>query len=257
MDLSLDNTVALVTAASRGIGAAVSARLAREGATVVAVSRSGGDVFVTEASGRIVPWSVDLADADATAGLVDRVVNEFGRIDSVVVNTPGPPLMKVSETTWQTWQDAHDLLLRPAVQLGTAAARVMSESGSGTIVFMTSTWVVQPVEGGVLSAAYRSAVAALSRTLALELAPSGVRVMQVMPGATETDRMRRIVESKSAAHGTSVEEEIQSIADGIPMGRWAQPDEIADVVAFMVSPRSSFMTGSSVVVDGGAVRRTS
>lgn len=256
MDLSLDGTVALVTAASRGIGAAVTTRLANEGATVVAVSRSGTEPERVD-RGRVVSWSVDLADAEATEGLVDRVVAEFGRLDSVVVNTPGPPLLRVADTTWQTWQESHDLLLRPAVQLGTAAARVMSAQGSGTIAFMTSTWVVQPVEGGVLSAAYRSAVAALSRTLALELAPTGVRVVQIMPGATETERMRRIIEAKSAARGTTIEDEVQAIADGVPMGRWAQPDEIADVVAFMLSKRASFMTGSSVIVDGGAVRRTS
>lgn len=256
MDLSLEGTVALVTAASRGIGAAVSSRLAREGATVVATSRSGGEEQ-NLGPGRIVPWSVDLSDAEATAALVDRVVDEFGRLDSLVVNTPGPPLQRVTETSWQTWQDSHDLLLRPAVLLGTAAARVMSEAGSGAIAFMTSTWVVQPVEAGVLSAAYRSAVAALSRTLALELSPTGVRVVQVMPGATETERMHRIIEAKSAARGTSIDQEIQAIADGVPIGRWAQPEEIADVVAFLLSPRASFMTGSSVIVDGGAVRRTS
>lgn len=256
MDLSLDGTVALVTAASRGIGAAVASRLAREGATVIAASRSGGEPEPVD-RGRVVPWNVDLTDDTATERLVDRVVAEYGRLDSLVVNTPGPPLLRVTDTTWQTWQESHDLLLRPAVQLGTAAARVMSAQGGGTIAFMTSTWVVQPVEGGVLSSAYRSAVAALSRTLALELAPSGVRVVQVMPGATETERMRRIILSKSATRGTTIDDEVQAIADGIPIGRWAQPDEVADVVAFMLSKRASFMTGSSVIVDGGAVRRTS
>jgi len=256
VDLSLEGTVALVTAASRGIGAAVSARLADEGATVVAVSRSG-DVVPHAGKGTIVPWRLDLSDAEATADLVDRVVDEFGALDTLVVNTPGPPLQRVTETSWQTWQESHDLLLRPAVLLGTAAARVMSEAGRGAIAFMTSTWVVQPVETGVLSAAYRSAVAALARTLALELATTGVRVVQVMPGATETERMRRIIEAKSAARGTAIEEEVKAIADGVPIGRWAQPEEIADVVAFLLSPRASFMTGSSVIVDGGAVRRTS
>ena len=255
MDLSLTNQVALVTAASRGIGRAIAERLAAEGATVIATSRTGGE-DETNLPGRIVNWSHDLDDESATESLVATVVAEFGRLDIAVVNTAGPPLLPLVDTTWQQWQESHNRLLRPAMQLGTAAGRVMREAGSGVIVFMTSTWVVQPVEGGGLSAIYRSAVSALSRTLAIELASSGVRVVQVMPGATETDRMRAIIESKSKAHGTTIEEEIQVIADGIPLGHWAQPEEIADVVAFVASPRASFMTGSAITLDGGAVRAT-
>lgn len=255
MDLELTGKIALVTAASRGIGRAIAERLAAEGATVIAVSRSGGDEAAS-LPGKIVNWTEDLDRDGVCETLVDRVLAEFGRLDIAVVNTPGPPLLPLVDTTWQQWQDSHDRLLRPAMQIGTAAGRAMRDAGGGVIVFMTSTWVVQPVEGGGLSAVYRSGVSALSRTLAIELASSGVRVVQVMPGATETDRMRSIIESKSAAHGTSYDDEVQVIADAIPLGHWAQPAEIADVVAFVASPRSSFLTGSAITLDGGAVRAT-
>jgi NAD(P)-dependent dehydrogenase (short-subunit alcohol dehydrogenase family) len=132
----------------------------------------------------------------------------------------------------------------------------MCAQGSGTIVLLSSTWVRQPAPGGVLSASYRSAAAAFVKTLAGELAPHGVRVVHVMPGATGTDRMQAIVASKAAKNGTTEDDEIAAVVRDIPLGRWAQAHEIADVVAFAASPRAGFMTGSSLVVDGGAVRAT-
>ena len=130
----------------------------------------------------------------------------------------------------------------------------MRDKGSGSIILLSSTWVRQPAAGGVLSASYRSAASAFVKSLAAELALSGVRVNQVMPGATGTDRMQRIVEMKSQNNGTEVDEEIAKVVADIPVGRWAEASEIADAVAFIASPRASFITGASIPVDGGAVR---
>lgn len=253
MDLGLQDRIALVTAASRGIGRAVAVRLATEGMTVVAAARTQGDKEDI-GEGRIVPLSHDLADADATAGLVDAVVAAQGRLDVLVLNTPGPRITPVLDTSWEDWQHAHDLLLRPVVQLAVAGARRMKEQGGGTIVLLTSTWVVQPAPGGVLSASYRSAAATFAKTLSAEVAPYGVRVVHVMPGATGTDRMQNICESKAVKNGTTVDEEIAAVVRDIPLGRWAEAEEIANAVAFLASPRAAFVTGSSLAIDGGAIR---
>jgi 3-oxoacyl-[acyl-carrier protein] reductase len=256
VDLELIGGTALVTAASRGIGRAVSERLAEEGMTVVSGARSASREIETLGAGRIVPLVSDLADAEQTGSLVDTVVADHGRLDVLVLNTPGPRIVPALDTIWGDWETAHDLLLRPVVQLAVAGGRHMREQGSGTIVLLSSTWVRQPAPGGVLSASYRSAAAAFVKTLAGELAPHGVRVVHVMPGATGTDRMQAIVASKAAKNGTTEDDEILAVVRDIPLGRWAQAHEIADVVAFAASRRAGFMTGSSLVVDGGAVRAT-
>jgi 3-oxoacyl-[acyl-carrier protein] reductase len=261
VDLELKDKVALVTAASKGIGRAVAHRLAAEAATVALSSRAAGRIEAAIAeigptAGSLSPYPADLADPGATEALVPAVVAAHGRLDIAVLNTPGPRITAFLDTTSQDWADAYDLLVRPVVQLARDAARQMVDQGGGSIVFLTSTWVRQPASGGVLSAAMRSALSATAKQMALELAPHGVRVNQLMPGATGTGRMESILSSKAAANGTSRDEELAKVVENIPLGRWAEPEEIADAVAFLVSPRSAFVTGSALAVDGGAIRST-
>lgn len=256
MDLKLNGKFAMVTAASKGIGLAVSRRLAMEGATVAVCSRSAEAAVrqFPELAERLVPFAVDLGDAAATDGLIDRVATEFGRLDIAILNTPGPQIRQFLDTTMQEWQAAYDLLVRPSIQLALAASKLMVKRESGSIVFLTSTWVKQPAPGGALSASMRSVLSALAKQMALELAPSGVRVNQIQPGATGTDRMYDLVRMKAQKNGTSEEAEIKEIVRQIPMGRWGSPEEIADTVAYVVSPVAGFITGATLQVDGGATR---
>ncbi|HJT93003.1 MAG TPA: SDR family oxidoreductase [Mycobacterium sp.] len=259
MDLGLDGKVALVTAASKGIGRAVAHQLAAEGADVLASSRPGPALTaaVTQAGnlrGRLEALPADLTDEAATAELVSSVCAQRGRLDILVVNTPGPRLIPFLEATPTDLLDAFQLLVRPAIQLACAGGQTMAAQRSGSIVFLTSTWVRQPPAGALLSATMRSVISALAKQMALELAPLGVRVNQVMPGATATDRMRSVIAHKVQLHGSDEASELRDAVASIPMGRWAEPEEIARQVAFMASEAASFTTGTAVAVDGGYIR---
>lgn len=265
MNLDLAGKSALVTAASKGIGYAVAERLVAEGTRVVISSREGATLTdalaklgaaAPDGPDQVAAISTDLTADRAATALVRAAVELLGDLDILVSNTPGPRISPVLDLADEDWDSAYRTLLRPAVQLSRAAATHMAARSTGSIVFITSTWVRQPAAGGGLSAAFRSAVSALSKQLAIELAGQGVRVNQIMPGATGTDRMQDIAAAKAAKNGTTVEEEISEVVAAIPLGRWASPVEIADAVAFIASPRSGFTTGLAVSLDGGAVRTT-
>lgn len=261
MDLELKGKIALVTAASQGIGLAIGERLAREGATVIMVSRRGlapesAAPGNADSGGRMIGWKTDLRDRAATEALIPDLIARFGRLDIAVLNTAGPAIKPFVDTGVADWDDAYDLLLRPAAQMALAASKHMVTQQSGSIVFITSTWVKQPYPGGALSASLRSAVSGMAKTMALELADKGVRVNQVQPGATGTERMYEIARMRAERRGTTQEQEMAEGIGTIPMGRWAKPAEIADAVAFMASPVSGFTTGATWSIDGGAVRAT-
>lgn len=254
MDLDLKGKVALVTAASQGIGLAVARRLATEGATV-AINARHPEAAAAGSRGSLKACAADLDDPHAAADMISRVIADLGRLDILVLNTGGPKIVSFLDTKLDDWSLAYRRLVQPCVVLAQAGARQMvRQGGGGGVVFITSTWVSQPKPGGVLSATMRSAVSALSKQLALELAPHGIRVNQVQPGATGTDRMRAIVAARAAQNGTTAETEVAGIVGDIPLGRWGEADEIADVVAFIVSPRAGFVTGTTLQVDGGSVR---
>ncbi len=254
MDLALNGKIALVTASSRGIGRATAERLASEGATVLAAARTAGRAVEEVGSGRIVPVETDLGQAGAAAALVEQVHAEHGRLDVLVANTPGPKLSPALELTWQDWSSAHDAMLRPVVEMMTASGRLMVEQVSGAMVLVSSTWVRQPAPAGVLSAAYRSAQSSFVKSLAGEVAPKGVRVNQVLVGATGTERMENILRTKAEANGTDRDTELDRIVADIPLGRWGEAHEVGDLVSFLASDLPGFSTGSSFVIDGGAIR---
>ena len=260
MDLGLNGKVALVTAASKGLGRAVAQRLAQEGAHVAICARGEVDLAETAAgieaqTGRqALPLPADVSDPAAAAALVRATVERFGWLDVLVVNAGGPPPGQFLDLAPEDWEAAARLTLMSAVRLCYAAVPVMKERGDGSILAMTSVTVKQPLPNLVLSNSLRLGVVGLIKTLADELAPLGIRANCICPGWTRTTRVDQLLRDRAERNGTTPEEEAARIASSIPLGRMGTPEEFAAAAAFLVSPAASYITGVSLLVDGGMYR---
>jgi 3-oxoacyl-[acyl-carrier protein] reductase len=259
MDLGLRDKVALVVAASRGLGRAIAEELAEEGAALVVCAR--GAVALEDARAAIAAKGVSVhavvADVSETAGVrmaVDSALERFGRVDILVTNAGGPPSGPFDTHDWATWQRAVDLTLRSAVELTRLVLPGMKERRWGRILNVTSIAAKQPVDGLMLSNSIRAAVTGMARTLANEVATFGVTVNNILPGYTRTERVTELNAATAAREGVPVEQIDQRIAGQIPMRRLGEPREFAALAAFLASERASYITGQSIAVDGGWIR---
>ena len=251
---------ALVCGASRGLGRASALALARDGSAVAICAREAAALDRTarqieDATGaRVVPIAADVSKAEDVERLLGSAVEALGGLDVLVTNTGGPPSGPFESFTDEVWAAAIDSLLMSVVRLSRGAIPYMRRRGGGRIVHVTSISVKQPIEGLVLSNALRAAVTGLAKTQAVELAPDGILVNCVAPGYTRTDRVTELNEQTAAREGISAEAVQRRTEARIPMGRLGTPEEFGDVVAFLASPRASYVTGTTIQVDGGFVR---
>lgn len=260
MDLGLKGQVALVTAASRGLGAAVAHRFGMEGAKVALCSRDLARAQATaerigQATGaEVVAFQADVTVPGDVDALVKKTVERFGQLDILIVNAGGPPAGTFDTLKPEQWEQATQLTLMSAVRLCYATVPHMKRQGGGSIVFMTSASVKQPIENLILSNSVRMAVIGLMKTLSQELAPANIRLNAVAPGWTLTERVAELLQARTRANGTTLEQEQARVIANTPLGRIGKPEEFANAAVFLASPAASYITGVTLPVDGGATR---
>jgi 3-oxoacyl-[acyl-carrier protein] reductase len=262
MDLGLKNLRALVTGASRGLGYATALGLAREGVTVAINSRDGKSL--DEAAERITAESKvevhalygDLVDPDFPGKLVSHAAKVLGGLDLLVTNTGGPPSGPFESFDDEDWDHALDLVFRSHTRLIRAALPHLRESEAASVLTITSISVKQPVENLVLSNAGRAATVGLTKTLALELGPDGIRFNSILPASTDTQRIYELLEQRAKDKGSSLEAEIAAQSAASPFGRMAKAEEFANAAVFLLSPAASYITGVMLTVDGGTYKGT-
>lgn len=260
MDLGLHGKVALVTAASKGLGRAIAEELAVEGAIVGMCARGEAaltgarDAIASRTGATVHAVVADVSQSDGVDRATTVMLDRFGRVDVLVTNAGGPPAGPFEAHDWAVWQRAVDLTLRSAVELTRAVLPGMRERRWGRILNVTSIAVKQPVDGLMLSNAIRSAVTGFARTLANEVAAHGITVNNILPGYTRTERVEQLNAANAAREGVPVEQIAARIEAQIPMRRLGEPREFAALAAFLASERASYITGQSIAVDGGWIR---
>jgi 3-oxoacyl-[acyl-carrier protein] reductase len=257
VDLGLEGRAAIVTGASRGIGRAIAAGLAAEGVRVLLCARDQGSLDEAAAA---IPGaevlSVDVTDPASTAAIVDRCRSAFGRLD-VLVNNAGSALPKpLADLTADDWRESLEVNFLSAARLSVAAAPVMAAAGWGRIVHVASISGREPDPAFAPYSAAKAALLNLSTSLAQAFGPHGVLSTCVVPGITLTELVAENAAFAAEGAGTTPEDIVAKMLrrHRVPVGRFGQPEEVADAVVFLCSERAAWINGATLEVDGGTLR---
>ena len=258
MDLGLQGKKAWVLGASSGLGRATARSLAAEGAALAISARGEESLVATaeeikETAGTpCMPVPLDVSDLGAIDAAARRVHDELGPVDVLVVNAGGPPPGTFDAFDGhQPIEDAFNLVTASAWHLTKSVVPQMKERGSGVILYVTSWSTKEPIQGLLLSNMMRAAVVGMMKTVSKELGPHGIRMLCVAPGRIETPRLQALDELTAKADDKTVDDVRAASHAQIPLDRYGQPHEFGDVVAFLASDRASYLSGITVLVDGG------
>jgi 3-oxoacyl-[acyl-carrier protein] reductase len=260
MDLGLKGRVAIVGGASKGLGRACAEVLAEEGVRVVVCSRTGAELERTAAAIRdgtgaeVLAVAGDLDRHEVIRDLVAATVERFGRLDILVNNSGGPPLARAASATEEQWAVAIQRSLLFFARMSREALPHLKRHGAGRIINVLASTVYQPIPNLALSGATRMGVVAFAKSLADEVGREGILVNNVCPGSILTERMLSNVTARARELGIPVEDALAQRAAETAVGRIGEPREMAHLVAFLASDRASYITGTTILVDGGLVR---
>jgi 3-oxoacyl-[acyl-carrier protein] reductase len=258
MDLGIRDKVAVVLASSKGMGRASALALGREGCRLAMAARNASDLSAAasaiekETGASILHRACDVTKAADRRSFLDETLKKFGRIDILVNNCGGPKLGGLKDVEPKDWQDAFDRSLLQVVQWTQEVVPHMK--GWGRIVNIVSTSVKQPVDNLLLSNSIRPGVIGFCKTVSRELAPLGITLNSILPGLIRTDRTLELAKARSEKEKIPLEQAILDRAREIPMSRLGEPDEVGSVVAFLCSTQASYITGTTITVDGGLTR---
>lgn len=258
MDLGIKGKRALVLSAGGGLGSAIAVALAKEGVTVCLADRNEGSLAaaveqVKSVGGSCHSFAWDLSDLEACQRGAERVLDTVGGIDILINNTGGPQPGPAFGHEADSWRNAFNSMVISVIAITDLILPGMRERGWGRIVTSTSSGVVAPIPNLALSNTARASLIGWSKSLARDVARDGVTANVIIPGRIGTRRTRFLDEAKAKREGREVEAVETESANSIPMGRYGKPEEYADAVAFLVSDRAAYITGSTVRVDGGLI----
>jgi len=260
MDLGLQGKVAFITAASKGLGKAIALELAKEGVQLGLSSRSKEQIEETaeyirqETGTRVETMAADVSNPDDVKTFVDTMIEKFGKVDILLINAGGPPSGEFMQFDDEAWEKAFQTNLLSIVRLVRETVPHLRENGGGKILTVASSSVKMPIPGLVLSNTMRAGVAGLMKTLSIELAKDNILVNVVAPGRIATDRLNELDQARASKMGVTAEEVTNQFRQAIPLQRYGKPEEFAKAVVFLASDANTYITGSTLMIDGGMVK---
>jgi 3-oxoacyl-[acyl-carrier protein] reductase len=252
------NSIAIVTGASQGIGRSTAVRLARDFSAIALAARNAGALTevaetVRAAGAEPLVCALDLSKVDSAGALVNKTLDRFGRIDALLNIAGAVPQIDLFKMTDEQWRAGTELKLHGARRLTILTWEALKKS-KGSVVFMSGSAALDPKPAFAAVAAVNAAIIALAKAFAEQGIKDGVQVNSIIPGPVMTARRRSFMEKWAPAHNMSVEEAMKQFPEKVEISRYGQPEEIADLLAFMVSPAARWMTGTSVRMDGGEIK---